>query len=170
MFIAGPENKIVRDYVLPDYTSIRRGYLREVVKPDEDIEQQTLRLNNERFSIPELLFHPSDVGIQQIGIPEAIILSINACPEDMRPTLMENIVLCGGNTVFPGFRERVYSEVRSLALDYYDVDVTLPENPISYAWEGGKYLFRDPDFYSFCVTKEEYEEEGKALAFERFDI
>lgn len=24
-----PENTIARDYVLPDYTSIRRGYLRE---------------------------------------------------------------------------------------------------------------------------------------------
>ncbi|XP_026755912.1 actin-related protein 6 [Galleria mellonella] len=164
------ENTIVKDYVLPDYTTIRRGYLRDVVKPDEDLEQQTLRLTNERFSIPELLFHPSDVGIPQMGIPEAIIHSINSCPEENKENLLENILLYGGNTLFPGFRDRVYNEVRSMALDHFDVNVTLAENPITYPWEGGKLIFRDPEFYSFCMTKEEYEEEGKTLAFERFDI
>ncbi|CAH0697977.1 unnamed protein product [Spodoptera exigua] len=166
----GSENTIVKDYVLPDYTSIRRGYLRDVVKPDEDLEQQTLRMNNERFAIPELLFHPSDVGIPQMGIPEAIMHSISACPEEHMESLLENIVVYGGNVMFPGFRDRVYNDVRSLALDHYDVNVMKPDNPITYAWEGGKQIFRDPDFYSFCVTKEEYEEEGKSLAFERFDI
>ncbi|NP_001040469.1 ARP6 actin-related protein 6-like protein [Bombyx mori] len=166
----GPENAIVKDYVLPDYTSLRRGYLRDIVPPEEDLEQQTLRLNNERFSIPELLFHPSDVGIQQMGIPEAIMHSINSCPEEHTENLLANIVLYGGNTLFPGFRDRVYNDVRSLALDHFDVNIELPDNPITYAWEGGKYIFRDPEFYSFCMTKEEYEEEGKPLAFERFDI
>lgn len=166
----GLENTIVKDYVLPDYTSIRRGYLRDIVKPDEDLEQQTLRMNNERFAIPELLFHPSDVGIPQMGIPEAIMHSIAACPEEHTESLLENIVLYGGNAMFPGFRDRVYNDVGCLALDHFDVNVNKPDNPITYAWEGGKQIFRDPDFYSFCVTKEEYDEEGKSLAFERFDI
>lgn len=156
--------------MLPDYTTIRRGYLRDVVRPDEELEQQTLRMNNERFSIPELLFRPSDVGIPQMGIPEAIVHSVNSCPEENRESLLENIVLFGGNTLFPGFKERVYQEVRALALDHYDVNVSRSDNPVTYAWEGGKMMFRDPDFYSFCVTREEYEEEGKSLAYERFDI
>ncbi|XP_023946062.1 actin-related protein 6 [Bicyclus anynana] len=166
----GPNNTIVKDYVLPDYTTLRRGYLRDVVKPDEDLEQQTLRLNNERFSIPELIFRPSDVGIPQMGISEAIMNSIEACPEENMESLLENIVLCGGNTLFKGFRDRTFNEVRSLALDHFDVNVTLGDNPVTYAWEGGKMMFRDPDFYSFCLTREEYEEEGRSLAFERFDI
>lgn len=155
---------------MPDYTTLRRGYLRDVVKPNEDLEQQTLRMNNERFSIPELLLHPSDVGIPQMGIPEAIIHSIDACPEENKESLFENIILYGGNALFPGFRDRVFNEVRALALDHFDVNVSIADNPITYAWEGGKYLFKDPEFYSFCLTKEEYEEEGKNLAFERFDI
>lgn len=48
---------------------------------------QLIRLNNERFSIPELLFYPSDVGIQEMGITEAIVHSINKCPEETRPHL-----------------------------------------------------------------------------------
>ena len=70
--------QISRDYVLPDFTSIRRGYLKPAdqtgKKPKEDdcTVEQTIRLNNERFAVPELLFSPSDVGISQTGIPEAI--------------------------------------------------------------------------------------------------
>lgn len=40
------------------------SYIRSADKPD-DPDQQTLRLTNERFAIPEVLFHPSDVGIKQ---------------------------------------------------------------------------------------------------------
>ena len=38
-------------------------------------------MNNERFSIPEILFHPSDVGIQEMGLPEAIVHSIESLDE-----------------------------------------------------------------------------------------
>ena len=41
--------------------------------------------------------------------------------------------------------------------------------PITYAWEGGKLLSEDPTFSSFLVTREEYEEEGHTICFERFD-
>ena len=30
-------------------------------------------LNNERFMVPELLFHPADIGLQQSGIVEAVV-------------------------------------------------------------------------------------------------
>ncbi|XP_015592076.1 actin-related protein 6 [Cephus cinctus] len=160
-------NPIARDYVLPDYTSLRRGFLRQ---PEAPGEQQTLRLNNERFAIPEILFHPSDVGIHQIGIPEAIVDSLKACSEETWPHLLANIVLTGGNAKFPGFRDRVLKEVRSLAPSQYSVNVVRPEDPITYAWEGGKLLSRDSRLSSMIVTKEEYEEEGQAICYERFDI
>ena len=41
---------------------------------------QTIRMNNERFAVPEILLHPSDVGIQEMGIPEAIHHSIGCLP------------------------------------------------------------------------------------------
>ena len=41
---------------------------------------QIVRMNNERFAIPEVLFNPSDIGIQEMGISEAIVHSINSCP------------------------------------------------------------------------------------------
>lgn len=42
-------------------------------------DQQLLAMNNERFMIPEILMHPSDIGLEQAGIPEAIVQSVDAC-------------------------------------------------------------------------------------------
>lgn len=160
-------NSIVKDYVLPDYTTLRRGFLKN---PEPPNEQQTLRLSNERFAIPEILFFPSDVGIRQMGIPEAIMDCLKACDEETWPHLLSNIILTGGNAKFPGFRERIYKEVRSLAPAEYKINVYLPENPITYAWHGGKTLSKDPAFSNLLVTREDYEEEGQNLCFERFDV
>lgn len=124
-----PENKIVREYVLPDFTQIKRGYLREPIMAADkkDADQQTLRLANERFTIPELLFHPSDVGIHQMGVAEAIIEACNACPEKTMGHLLPNIVIFGGCAMFEGMAERLQKEVRALAPDYLDVAVTMPK-------------------------------------------
>ena len=40
-------------------------------------------MNNERFAVPEILFHPSDIGIQEMGIPEAITHAVNCLSEGM---------------------------------------------------------------------------------------
>ena len=76
------ENSIVKDYVLPDYTHIKRGHVRS---PEESSRAadgaQTIRMNIERFSVPEVLFHPADVDIQEMGIVEAIVYAVSLLPE-----------------------------------------------------------------------------------------
>lgn len=44
----------------------------------------------------------------------------------MQPHFYKNIVLTGGNTLFPGFRDRVYKEVRSLTPTDFQVSVLQP--------------------------------------------
>ena len=44
-------------------------------------------MNNERFMVPEILFNPSDIGIQQMGIPEAVQLAVHTCDEMAQPWL-----------------------------------------------------------------------------------
>lgn len=160
-------NPITRDYVLPDYTSLRRGFLK---KPEASTEQQCLRLSNERFAIPEILFNPSDVAIRQMGIPEAIMDCLRGCDQETWPHLLSNILLTGGNAKFPGFRKRIDKDVRSLAPSEYRIAVQLPENPITYAWHGAKVLAKDSTFPGLLVTREEYEEQGHSICFSRFDV
>nr|CDS32738.1 Actin protein 6 [Hymenolepis microstoma] len=126
-------NTIAREYVLPDYIDVHRGYLRPPSEKPKDAAERAklqgyiLRLNNERFTVPELLFHPSDVGYSEMGISEASeYLLTERLPPAVRPGAMANIVLIGGNSKFPGYRERVLSDLRSCAPSDLSVNVFSP--------------------------------------------
>uniref|UniRef100_A0A3Q0SNK8 Actin-related protein 6 n=1 Tax=Amphilophus citrinellus TaxID=61819 RepID=A0A3Q0SNK8_AMPCI len=183
------ENTVMRDYVLPDFSAIKKGFC----KPREEMVfsgkyktgEQILRLANERFAVPEMLFHPSDIGIQEMGIPEAIVDSVQSLPEEMQPHFYRNVVLTGGNTLFPGFRERLEAELRALVPAHLPVSVVLPaklpnnldfnavfvsRSPACYAWEGGKLLAHNPDYDEMVVMREDYEENGHCICEEKFDI
>lgn len=163
-------NPIARDYVLPDFTTIKRGFIR-AENDTSNADLQAIRMNNERFQVPEILFNPTDVGISQIGISHSIVHSIESCPEEYRPSLYENIVLIGGNACFPGFKERIYEDVRAMADALYDVNVYLPKNPLTDPWFGGKYLIdTHPQLFNqFCLSKKEYEELGAQSSLTRLD-
>lgn len=171
----GTANTIMREYVLPDFTNRRRGYVREQVtkssnqKPETD--EQCLKLANERFAIPEVLFHPSNIGIDQMGIPEAIAHAISLTPKEMHPHLYANIIVTGGNALFSGFEERLLSDVRKLAPDDYELNVTVPEKPSSYAWLGGAMLASTTSKpgHLVPVTLTEYKEHGHSLCYRRFN-
>ncbi|KAF5307202.1 hypothetical protein FQR65_LT00718 [Abscondita terminalis] len=166
----GSVNTIIKSYVLPDFNNIRRGFVQQSVENVDQFAEgcQILRLNNERFTVPELLFHPSDIGIESVGIVECITKCIQLCPLKDRPGLAKNIVLIGGNANFPGFKERVYADLRSYLPDHWTVNVYKPENPITFAWKGGKSLASDPKIKSLMITKEQYEERGSGYTYERF--
>ena len=54
-------NPIVQEYILPDLSTNRNGRVRQA---DDIVESdQILVMNNERFTVPELLFRPDDIGM-----------------------------------------------------------------------------------------------------------
>jgi actin-related protein 6 len=65
-------------------------------------------VTNERFLVPEVLFSPSDIGINQGGIADTIKeVTRNRIPSSMEHIMFKNIVIGGGNTRIPGFRNRL---------------------------------------------------------------
>lgn len=157
------------DYVLPDYTVVKRGFIR---KPGvhTTIDQQMIRMNNERICIPELLFFPTDCGINQIGISHSIYHSIECLPEEVKPHLYSNIVLMGGSASFPGFRDRIQSDVRSLANVLYDVNVSVSDSPSIEAWFGAKLMSQDESaLKAICVDRKLYREAGPSVCIEKLE-
>lgn len=53
----------MQEYILPDFSSNRQGRIKE---PDDIVSDtdQILIMNNERFSIPETIFRPDDIGMR----------------------------------------------------------------------------------------------------------
>ena len=124
----------------------------------EEQERQVLAVSTERFSVPEIMFHPLDIGLNQVSLSEGIHQAIQACDEIYRCAMYNNIVLTGGNIKLPNLRDRVEKEVRSLALDQYDVRVFLPDDPVTYAWRGAKDYISSCDFVcSGSVDRFEWE-------------
>ena len=82
---------------------------------------QVLALNNERFMVPEVLFQPSDIGLQQGGLAQTITEAVEATHPNLHPLLYSNVVCTGGCATCPGFQQRLYSELRALVPDDYEV-------------------------------------------------
>ena len=156
--------ELARDYILPDTTAIGADPLGHVREENEALEEgeQVLVMNNERISVPELLFTPSDAGLPQAGAAEIIWQAIEACPEPVRPALSANVVLVGGNCRFRNFRERLVAELRPLINEFFDLNVSIPDDPVKAAMRNAVQMVVDESAnkpYRF-VTKAEYEEEG----------
>ena len=70
-------------------------------------DETRIRISDEKFEAPEILFNPSLIGKEYDGIPIMMIRSINNCPMDCRPGLYGNIILSGASTLFPGKKIKI---------------------------------------------------------------
>ncbi|GLT26226.1 hypothetical protein SLA2020_013080 [Shorea laevis] len=133
-----------------------------------DLTKNEFDLTNERFLVPEMIFQPADLGMNEAGLAECIVRAVNSCHPYLHPVLYESIILTGGSTLFPRFAKRLEKDLRPLVPDDYHVKITTQEDPILGVWRGGSLLASSPDFESMCVTKAEYEELGSARCRKRF--
>ena len=134
-----------------------------------------IKVENERFMAPEIMFEPSLVGLESVGVSELVFECVQECDMDSRMTMYENIVLSGGSTTFPGFGERLKKDLVDLYKDRIlkgdpnsdvgkfanRVNVETPVDRKYSVFVGGSVLaniMKDND--TFWVTKREYEELG----------
>jgi actin-related protein 6 len=172
------------DYVLPDGFRIFQGFSRphdplnrkrqrpvaedptSASTPEDEI---SMTLGSERFSIPEVLFTPSDIGSRQPGIPDAVMQSLSVLPPALQATLLSNILVVGGNARMKGFVHRIEQEVRMLAPTEYEVNVKTMDNPVTSTWLGGARMAANREVVRrIGVSKEEYAEFGSGWVGRRF--
>src|SRR5690349_15855797 len=91
------------------------------------------------------------------GIHESIHNSILKCDEDLRKDLYGNIVLSGGNTMFPGLADRLQKELTLLAPSTMKVKVIAPPERKYSVWIGGSILASLSTFQQMWISKEEYD-------------
>jgi centractin len=137
-----------------------------------------VQLGAERFRSLEILFNPQLIGDESPGIHELTSLSISKTDLDLRPSLYQNIILSGGNTLLQNFGDRLISELKQqqtssttqytnvwnklIATTSYDTKMKIkiyapPERKYS-TWIGGSILAGLSTFKKMWVTSQEYEE------------
>lgn len=158
------EKEIVRDikekhaYVVPDYNEAMSSHVNEktYMLPDG----QEIKIGNEAFRCPELLFNPSLKGLEYPGIHEVVYNSINKCDVDIRKDLYGNIVLSGGTTMFDGLSNRLTKEVSGLIPGKMRVKVVANPDRKYAVWVGGSILASLESFQHMWISKEDFEEYG----------
>lgn len=164
------ENPYLISYALPE-TPGDIGHIIDATNTDGASFTQALRLSNERFTVPELLFAPHHVGLNQSGLPEAIYNSLQKVPPELQSLFASNIVLVGGSAKIPGFVDRLRSSLTPLLPDTVNLRVTMPKDPVTYAWKGGCQLGLQPDMLAKVhVTREEYMEYGEKICASKFNM
>jgi actin beta/gamma 1 len=125
-------------------------------------------IGNERFRCPEVMFQPNLAGLEEMDvIADSTFQSIMKCDGDIQKDLYANIVLSGGNTMFPGMAERMSKEVTALAPASIKVKIVAPRKREYSAWMGGSILASLSTFQCMWISKEEYKESGPSIVHHR---
>ncbi|KAH8732203.1 actin-domain-containing protein [Phaeosphaeriaceae sp. PMI808] len=149
------DSSIVVDYVLPDYENAIHGHarphdpaksrMRRGLQPLQGPREDLLPMGNERFAVPELLFNPSDIGIQESGISGAVLESLGGLPEALKVSLLSNVIVVGGNSLIKGFIERLEAELRALIPSQYLLNISRADDPIKHTWLGAARFASQPE-------------------------
>ncbi|KAJ5076454.1 actin-2 [Anaeramoeba ignava] len=134
------------------------------IEKDYELDNgEIITIGNERFRCPELLFQPSFIEFDELGIHEMTYKSIMKCDDDIRKDLYGNIVLSGGSTMFPGISDRLQKEITQLAPPNMEVKIIAPPERKYSTWIGGSKLASLSTFQNMWISKEEYEESGPSI-------
>ena len=75
-------------------------------------EDFQMDFTSEAFRVPELLFQPSLIGFDNMGLGDLISRIITKkIPSTHLPGVLSNIFLTGGSSRLPGFAERLFNEI-----------------------------------------------------------
>jgi len=127
----------------------------------EDHDGQVVLIGNERFRCPEVLFQPSLLGRESDGVHKMIYNCISKSDIDIRKALFGNIVLSGGSTMFPGFKDRIINEIYKLDPSM-KFKVNDEDNRFS-VWIGGSILGSFSTFSDMWISRFDYDEFGPTL-------
>ena len=125
-------------------------------------EAHQLHLNVERIRVPEVVFQPGIAGLDQAGIVEvaATILTERLAENPYRNEVLKDIFLTGGNTLFPGFEDRLNSELRAVLPANLELKVRKAGDCILDAWRGAARWASQPQSKASFITRAEFLEKG----------
>ncbi|XP_069895046.1 actin-related protein T1-like [Dipodomys merriami] len=120
-------------------------------------------MDNHLCHLPEAVFTPELLGIQEPGITKMVCSSIEKCDVDIQNNLFADIVLSGGNTLFPGLGERLMNELKSTTSPQQTIRITASPDRSFSTWIGASVITCMSMFKQRWVTTSEFKEFGKSV-------
>lgn len=137
---------------------------------------RVIKVGSERFEAPEVMFDPSLLGMEDVGVHKMLFNMIQKEADiDLRPGLYQHIVLSGGSTMYPGLPSRLEKEMRNLylkevlkgdeeRLSKFKLRIEDPPRRKHMVFLGGSVLADImKDKPNFWITKQQWEEVGPSI-------
>jgi len=161
-------DEIEREFeqVAPQFTLANRGPARgslTLYLPPDD--PRRIHLVVDRIRTPEIVWQPSIIGLDQMGLGEAMALSLNSISDVIyRRETIRDVFLTGGFAALPGLSERVRLELmRVLPVEWNnDIKVSVAEDSDEDGWKGAALFGRDVESTekNGWVSRADYNEKG----------
>ncbi len=130
---------------------------------------------------PEVLFQPELIKRKCSGLHDLVRESLLRCDEKLRPRLLSNIMLTGGNSLLPGLQSRLQKELEaslppptpakgdkngSSSSENNNVQVRVVAQPgrEMFTWDGGAHLCSLSSFQRLWLTRQDYLETGATMS------
>uniref|UniRef100_A0A671RZR2 Actin-related protein 5 n=1 Tax=Sinocyclocheilus anshuiensis TaxID=1608454 RepID=A0A671RZR2_9TELE len=124
-------------------------------------EYHQLFVGTERLRVPEILFQPSLIGEEQMGLMETMQFVLEQYPPEQQEALVKNVFLTGGNLQYPGLKERVQRDLLAIRPFQSHFKVSLARRPALDAWFGAcEWALTNPAEAQGWISRHDYEENG----------
>ncbi|KAI3653551.1 hypothetical protein MP228_001498 [Amoeboaphelidium protococcarum] len=137
------------------------------LKFDQDEDQYDyygIKLSSDRYKVPEILFQPHLMGSESAGLSEMCSTLAKVYESDLdKLQMMSNVFITGGNTMYRGFDQRLFNDLRQIVLCDVPVKVYHAQDSILDAWRGASKWALDHltnKNQKVFITRKQYEECG----------
>lgn len=161
--------KLIKGRILADDIKEKLGYFildtdNNSSEPEEFTyslpDGKTITLNTELYKHCDTLFNPGEGGLK--SLKQCVLDSLGKCDQDIIEDIKESICLTGGTTLMKNFPEKLKLELVD-SIEGGNINLNcIPERQFS-NWIGGSIVASLDNFQFMWVTKQEYDESGKAL-------
>ena len=111
-------------------------------------------VHNQLIRCPELMFQPSLDGREMMGLHAMTMKTVTNCHARLHEQLLGNIIMAGGNTMFPNMPERLQAELQGLVPEAAEVKVIGPPERMISTWIGGSILASLSTFSYMWINSE----------------
>ncbi|EZG56712.1 actin [Gregarina niphandrodes] len=125
-----------------------------------------INLGPERFYCAEALFNPALIEKDHPPLFDIVMGSIAKCPIDLRTSMLQNIILSGGSSLFDGLDTRLHDTLTRIVpkAKQHLVKIRKPESGVYAVWQGGKIYCEMKDVHGESwIPLHEYQDSGDSV-------
>lgn len=162
LFVKGIKEKYCYSSTgLSDYSLNKKSEVSKSKVSLPDLKE--IILDSERSTSTQVLFSPSLVGKNYLGVHQMLATSIGKVDVDYRAKLFFSIIITGGNALMKTFTENISNELKNLVPRSIRVKVHKTARPVLCCWTGGTLVTSLGVFKEKWVTKKDWDEKGKDI-------